>query len=156
MFQLTKKRTLTLATLGLAGLMSVGVIAAQANPGPTLLAPTSISSSTPAATNLPNTPDDSDGRVGSGHGIDDQADDSMSNDVNDAPDDSDGRVDSNSGPGNAVTIDDSSTSGRGSNSGHDDSDTSNSGSDTSSDDNSGSDDSGHDGSDDSGHGSAHE
>ncbi|TFD29257.1 hypothetical protein [Cryobacterium lyxosi] len=173
MFQMTKKHTITLATLGLAGLMSVGVIAAQANTAPNVAAPTSVSSSSPVATGTPDAPDDSDGRVGSGNGIDDQFDDVISSDVNDAPDDSDGRigsghgaddvtdapddsdgrVDSNSGSGNAVTgnavtVDDSSNSGSGSDSGHDDySDNSNSESD----------DSGHeDSGDDSGHGSDHE
>ena len=151
MFQMKKKHTITLATLGLAGLMSVGVIAAQANTAPNVVAPTSVSSSSPVATGTPDAPDDSDGRVGSGNGIDDQFDDVISSDVNDAPDDSDGRigsghgaddvtdapddsdgrVDSNSGSGNAVTVDDSSNSGGG-DSGHDDyNDNSNSGSDNS-------------------------
>ncbi|WP_104199882.1 hypothetical protein [Cryobacterium sp. Y29] len=149
MFQMKKKHTITLATLGLAGLMSVGVIAAQANTAPNVVAPTSVSSSSPVATGTPDAPDDSDGRVGNGN--DDQFDDAISDDVNDAPDDSDGRigsgqgaadvndapddsdgrVDSNSGSGNAVTVDDSSNSGGG-DSGHDDyNDNSNSGSDNS-------------------------
>ena len=56
-------------------------------------------------------PDDSDGRIGSGHGSDD---------VNDALDDSDGRAGSNSGSGtNNDTVDDNDSSGRGTVSGHD-------------------------------------
>lgn len=98
MFRISKKHTIALSAVGIAGLMSIGLLAAQADTGvtptPTTTPVSSMSSddtslssddtATDVPSAFPDAPDDSDGRISGGHGSDD---------VNDAPDDSDGRVD---------------------------------------------------------------
>ncbi|WP_166785444.1 hypothetical protein [Cryobacterium cryoconiti] len=113
MFQIRTKHTIALSAVGIAGLLSIGLLAAQADTGVTPTTPVSGVSSDDTATDVPtplvfpgvtddvsDAPDDSDGRVGGGNGADD---------VNDAPDDSDGRVD-DSGHDDSDAYDDSDDS----------------------------------------------
>ena len=110
-----RKIVITAATLAMSTALA-GFAYAATSGGPTaredsaVVSTVSTEPSTATSPAMPtqDAPDDSDGRVGGGHGADD---------VNDAPEDSDGRIggghgaDDSSGPGSGEDSDDDNGSG---------------------------------------------
>ncbi len=86
MLKMTKKRSIALATLGLAGLMSIGIVAAQADPGHSSVEPTPMpTSSVSVDDNSVDAPASHDVADADANDVND-ANDANDNDVNDVND----------------------------------------------------------------------